>query len=220
MFYEKMKYYRKKAGYTQESLAQELHVFRQSITKWEQGPMLPDITILIAMSSLFHTSIDALVKEDVCQSIETSKPQASTLADFLVRAKKETYAAKKGAVEASRMDAHDYAYEEGAYRYLDSFVGSSMFSGEEIVYEQERAIWSMNYYGRVVNDAFQGDILKEALLQVSVEAPYRGPACVCMGEYVYHNAYTGSLEYFHGTEEIFYQGILIYEALYHGGTLK
>ena len=33
----------------------------------------------------------------------------------------------------------------------------------------------MNYYGRVIEENFNGDFLKEALLQVDEELPFRGP---------------------------------------------
>ena len=36
----------------------------------------------------------------------------------------------------------------------------------------------MNYYGRVIEENFNGDFLKEALLQVDEELPFRGPLSV------------------------------------------
>ncbi len=35
--------------------------------------------------------------------------------------------------------------------------------------------WSMNYIGRVTGDNFSGDFLKEALLRVPEDKPFRGP---------------------------------------------
>lgn len=37
---ERIAYYRKKAGYSQEELAEQLHVSRQAISKWETGGSL------------------------------------------------------------------------------------------------------------------------------------------------------------------------------------
>lgn len=43
----------------------------------------------------------------------------------------------------------------------------------------------MNYYGRVIEENFNGDFLKEALLQVDEELPFRGPLFYQKGEYLY-----------------------------------
>ena len=56
-----------------------------------------------------------------------------------------------------------------------SFFGAENFSGQEIVYKDEKPCWSMNYYGRVIGKNFNGDFLKEVLLQVDEKLPYRGP---------------------------------------------
>lgn len=49
---------------TQQSVADELHVSRQTISSWENGRSYPDIGSLIAISDLFELSLDQLLKED------------------------------------------------------------------------------------------------------------------------------------------------------------
>lgn len=220
MFYEKLKYYRKKNLMSQEDLADRVHVSRQMITKWESGAVIPSLEYLIDLSQLFGVTIDSLVKDDDCQSLESQSVNLHELNYFLVEAKKNTYAAKKGKIASSRLGSHDYFYQNEKYSYLDSYVGTSKFSGEEVVYENEIAIWSMNYYGRVIGNVFDGDFLKEALKHVTLEQPYRGPESFHQGDYYYHNCVEGSMECFHGKEEIFYQDIKIYECYYHGGVLE
>lgn len=220
MFHEKLKYYRKKNLLTQEDLADQLHVSRQIITKWEQGIVLPQLEYLIDLSRLFNVTIDDLVKDDDCLSLESNHIEYDELHQFLVKAKTLTYAAKKGKIESSRQGSTDYFYQQDHYSYLDSFVGSSKFSGEEVVYKDEKAIWSMNYYGRVIGLHFSGDFLKEALLHVPCAYPFRGPESYTQGEYYYHNSYVGDIEYFYGKEEIYYQNIKVYEGMYHGGILE
>lgn len=220
MFNEKLKYYRKKNMLTQEDLASDLNVSRQIITKWESGIVLPSLEYLIDLSNLFGVTIDTLVKDDDCVTFDTKDMNIYELNAFLVKAKKETYANKKGKVSSSRMGSHDYVYQEGCYKYLDSFLGSSKFSGEEIVYEHDIPIWSMNYYGRVIGKNFDGDFLKEALKRVPVSLPYRGPESYTKGDYCYHNKVEGDIDYFHGYEDIFYQDEKIYECYYHGGKIE
>lgn len=67
MFYDNLKRERKKAGLTQEELAKELHVVRQTISKWEKGLSVPDSINLEKMSEVFEVSIENLLDstEDV-----------------------------------------------------------------------------------------------------------------------------------------------------------
>lgn len=220
VFHEKLKYYRKKNMLTQEDLSEKLNVSRQIITKWESGDVLPSLEYLIDLSVLFKVTIDTLIKDDDCMTIDKKDMNVNELNVFLSKAKQETYASKKGKVSSSRLASHDYIYQDGRYRYLDSFVGNSKFSGEEVVYENDIPIWSMNYYGRVIGENFEGDFLKEALKHVPIDKPYRGPDMFINGEYCYHNRVEEDEDCFHGCEEIFYQSEKIYECFYHGGKIE
>ena len=44
---------RKKAGWSQEELAEQLGVSRQSVSKWEGAQSIPDMDKLLKMSRLF-----------------------------------------------------------------------------------------------------------------------------------------------------------------------
>jgi hypothetical protein len=74
------------------------------------------------------------------------------LADFLVETKVNTYAAQKGKIDSSRKGSHDLAYRKGGYSSVDSYFGEKDFSGAEIVYQEEKPIWSMNYYWKMLRD--------------------------------------------------------------------
>lgn len=220
MLNEKIVYYRKKNMLTQEKLAYQLNVSRQTVTKWEIGTIYPNIEYLIKLSNLFGVSIDYLVKEDDCLTLETHKIEISELACFLVKAKKATYANKTNKVNSSRKESHDYSYQENNYTYLDSFFGAENFSGQEIVYKDGKPCWSMNYYGRVIEENFNGDFLKEALLQVDEELPFRGPLFYQKGEYLYLLRIQGKIDFFQGVEEIYYQTYKVYEGFIQGGIVK
>lgn len=62
-FSEKLAALRRGAGMSQEQLADRLGVTRQSVSKWEGGAAQPELTKLVAMSELFHVSVDYLVKD-------------------------------------------------------------------------------------------------------------------------------------------------------------
>lgn len=61
---EKLKKSRMNAGMTQEQIAEEIKVSRQTISNWENGKSLPDILSVIRMSELCKISLDELLKGD------------------------------------------------------------------------------------------------------------------------------------------------------------
>lgn len=50
--------------WSQQELAEQLHISRQSISKWEQGTALPSFENIILLSDLFQISIDSLIRQD------------------------------------------------------------------------------------------------------------------------------------------------------------
>lgn len=50
-------------GLSQEELAEQLTVSRQSVSKWETGQSVPDLDKLIKLADLFGISVDELVRE-------------------------------------------------------------------------------------------------------------------------------------------------------------
>lgn len=59
---ERIAYYRGKLGLSQGELAEQLGVSRQAVSKWETDAGLPDLERLIALSRLYHITLDELVK--------------------------------------------------------------------------------------------------------------------------------------------------------------
>lgn len=75
---EKIKDCRKKAGLSQEQLAEKLNVSRQAITKWETDKGIPDISNLVAICDEFGLSLDELIKGDT-SVIEKIKKKSDTV---------------------------------------------------------------------------------------------------------------------------------------------
>ena len=48
------------AGLSQEELAEQLFVTRQTLSNWETGKTYPDINSLLRLSAVFHVSLDEL----------------------------------------------------------------------------------------------------------------------------------------------------------------
>lgn len=56
---------RKKAGLSQEAVAEKLGVSRQTISKWETDETVPDIYQSKKLAKLYHLSLDELIEFDV-----------------------------------------------------------------------------------------------------------------------------------------------------------
>lgn len=56
---------RKKTGWSQEELASQLGVTRQSVSKWEGAQSVPDLDKVVQMSRLFGVSTDYLLKDEL-----------------------------------------------------------------------------------------------------------------------------------------------------------
>ena len=57
---ERIAYFRKSKGMTQEALAKTFGISTQAVSKWETGTTMPDILLLPVIADLFDTSIDSL----------------------------------------------------------------------------------------------------------------------------------------------------------------
>ena len=145
------------------------------------------------------------------------------LLDFLVEAKKSTYASGRSPEEGSRTDELTFTYEnEGTYTYHDGYLGSEKFIGQEVILQQTKTIWGMNYYGAILVDAIPEDFsgfLKTALSLVSRDNPFRGPNTLTRGDFSYHSSWIGNIEQFRGEEYITFDNTRIYELFFHGGII-
>ena len=63
-FNQKIVMLRKQNNLSQEQLAEQLNVARQTVSKWELGETTPEMDKLIKMSEIFKISLDELMKEE------------------------------------------------------------------------------------------------------------------------------------------------------------
>jgi putative transcriptional regulator len=61
---------RKQKGYSQETLAEQLHVVRQTISKWEKETSVPDAEMLNRISDLFEVSVSDLLGSPIADQEE------------------------------------------------------------------------------------------------------------------------------------------------------
>jgi hypothetical protein len=145
--------------------------------------------------------------------------QQEKVIEFLIKAKKATYAGKGPKTKSSRPKSRDLIYSEDNLKYIDTYLGTLKFAGEEAIWEDEKPFWSMNYCGRVLKGGFEGDFLKEALYNVPIELPYRGPHEYKRGGLTYNCSVEGSFDWFLGNEAIYNGEEKVYECRFHGGFI-
>lgn len=65
---------RRQKGLTQEQLAQELHVVRQTVSKWEKGLSVPDASLLCRLSEVLDVPVAVLLGEMPADPAEDGQP--------------------------------------------------------------------------------------------------------------------------------------------------
>lgn len=153
---------------------------------------------------------------------------SNQLAKFLVEAKIVTYASGNDdfTVEPALLNSHQLEFTQGNLLYRDIYYGGLHFIGLETVFQDQQPVWGMNYYGGVLPGSNDSQIsgmpavLKAALREVPIEAPYRGPAYFHLEEYTYENEIQGEFSAFHGQETIRFNNQPIYQLFYSGGQIK
>lgn len=71
---EKIMTLRKKNGWSQEELAEQMKVSRQSVSKWESMQSVPDLDKVLLMAQVFGVSTDYLLKDDMTEEEYVSVP--------------------------------------------------------------------------------------------------------------------------------------------------
>lgn len=146
------------------------------------------------------------------------------LHDFILAAKSATYVGSGEPVQSCRLQSHDLAYSKGPFNYLDSYFGGSDFIGQEVVYENDRPVWAMNYYGVIrkpdkISAPETGAMIKTSLSEMYAAGRFLGGWEHQEGNLSYYDTSQGDLFYFSGREWIEKKGELVYELVYHGGLI-
>ena len=152
------------------------------------------------------------------------------LAEFLVEAKRRTYAGldDDATVSAPLLPGSkqlEYRTEHLSYR--DIYFGLRFFVGQETVQADAGVVWSMSYAGGVSPGVTDREailatyaFLRKALLAVPGDRPFRGPPKFDDGDFRYLNTSQGELAEFHGEEEITHAGMKVYGLRYQGGLVR
>ena len=73
MLGENLKALRKQKGMSQEVMAQQLNVVRQTVSKWEQGLSVPDAQMLTNIAELFEVPVSSLLGESIEENVNVNE---------------------------------------------------------------------------------------------------------------------------------------------------
>lgn len=80
-----LKKLRKEKGITQEQFAEKLNVSARTVSRWETGSNMPDISLLVAISEFFDVSISEIIngerKSEIMEEVK-EKEVAEKLLDY------------------------------------------------------------------------------------------------------------------------------------------
>lgn len=64
MLSDRLKALRKKRGYSQQQMAQKLHLTQGAISQWENGLTVPAADQLLSLAEVFGVSVDEILRGD------------------------------------------------------------------------------------------------------------------------------------------------------------
>ena len=151
--------------------------------------------------------------------------QTDVLHAFIVQAKQATYVGDGQKLLPYRLGSHDLQFRQGDWAYHDSYLGENDFIGQEAVYYQQKVVWAMNYFGRILDPAKitaaeAGFIIKTSLSRLYAENRFLGGFQHTEGQFTYVDTSQGDFTFFTGREWISRENEIVYELVYHGGLIK
>lgn len=144
---------------------------------------------------------------------------------FIKAAAQATYAGGGKREEHPERDGFiELVYSEGDFTYRDSYTGFYRSWGTETVRFENKPVWISSYGGGMEKgqeekalDTF--NFLKKALSNTKQDS-FRGPDAYTDNEWKYKYQQEGDISKFHGYEEIFYKGELVFTHRIIGGLVK
>lgn len=133
---------RKRAGMSQEKLANELNISRQAVSRWETGEAVPDTEKVIQLSRIFHVTTDYLLL-DIDEAPQSAAPTENN------RETEQRAAEKQMKRQSMRMHFGWFLLIFGVISFSATLVGAGL-------YAQTLTEWRTNLgrYGTALFDSW------------------------------------------------------------------
>lgn len=133
---------RKRAGMSQEKLANELNISRQAVSRWETGEAVPDTEKVIQLSRIFHVTTDYLLL-DIDEAPQSAAPAENN------REAEQRAAEKQMKRQSMRMHFGWFLLIFGVISFSATLVGAGL-------YAQTLTEWRTNLgrYGTALFDSW------------------------------------------------------------------
>ncbi len=145
------------------------------------------------------------------------------LQQFLIDLNKAGYAGGEEKKWVKELDGSTtIPFAKGEFRSNDNFFGGEPYGGRVIVFHKDKPVWIMVYYGWIETGTETDPVyavLRNALMNMPEDAPFRGPKEFKQGEFVYTNTWEGNVERYSGQEQIKKGEAIVYKAHYRGGLV-
>ena len=158
---EKIRVLRKRKHLTQENLADFLGITYQSVSKWECGTTMPDISMIVPLARILNVSTDELFGMN---SDENNKQKKYFDTEYFQFWKKD----HEKDIDISRQAVTEYPSEYRYHYWLacnEWYVGySDKYEGTEI--EKELISDSIDHYKIVIENCENGELRNRALIGI------------------------------------------------------
>ena len=154
----------------------------------------------------------------------------SELNSFLGKAMLATYAGGGSRVETTQRPGFvELEHRDGPWSYRDSYAGFIRSVGHEVVWEDQRPIWSMIYGGGMTPGFTDSDefaeqtfgFLKKAMSTGEKRQKFqpRGPDVLEDGDWKYESEWDGTISDFIGSEKISFKDKIVFTHDFRGGLI-
>lgn len=141
---------------------------------------------------------------------------------FLIKARQSTYAS--GMKPEVINKGNTYIIKSDNLEYRDTYFDQhQFFQGQEVLFENNKPVWSMSYRGAATENAEPGevfDILQKFIKVYAEKVRFGNNFQKNEGEFKYSCQASGDLAEFAGREEIYQRGKLAHWMNYFGGEIK
>lgn len=166
------------------------------------------------------------MKERSTKEQEKEKGWLLELAEFIVEANQNTWAAEGAEVEPDIKGFKTLEYKKGDWELRDSYTGYFKAPGLTTVFYKDFPVWGMAYAGAGMTEGLEHlakktfQTLRHALMEVDVNLPYRGPEIFDEGTRRYtFELIDGDITDFLWVEHIYDVGVLTFTQTGAGGIV-